>query len=69
MIFLREFNIAFSVLVSTAERQSSKIKIFGSKTLKLAVLLQLLILLDSLVVMIMSSAPIEQQIFGRTGLY
>ncbi len=44
-----------------------KIKIFGSKTLKLAVLLQLLILLDSLVVMVMSSAPIEQQIFGRTG--
>ena len=44
-----------------------KIKIFDSKTLKLAVLLQLLILLDSLIVMIMSSAPIEQQIFGRTG--
>ena len=46
---------------------SYKTRIFSSKTLKLAVVLQLLILLDSLVVMIMSSAPIEQQIFGRTG--
>ena len=46
---------------------SIKTRISSSKSFKLAVVLQLLILLDSFVVMIISSAPIEQQIFGRTG--
>ena len=46
---------------------SFKTRISISKSFKLAVVLQLLILLDSFVVMVMSSAPIEQQIFGRTG--
>ena len=46
---------------------SFKTRISISKSFKLAVVLQLLILLDSFIVMVMSSAPIEQQIFGRTG--
>lgn len=44
-----------------------KSRISSSKLLKLAAVLQLLILIDSLFVIIASSAPIEQQIFGRTG--
>ena len=46
---------------------SFKTRISISKSFKLAVVLQLLILLDSFIVMVMSSAPLEQQIFGRTG--
>ena len=41
--------------------------IFKSKYLKILGLLNLILLIQSLVVMILSSAPIEQQIFGRTG--
>jgi O-antigen ligase len=41
--------------------------ILKNRLLKLIMLLQLLILSQSLIVMIVSSAPLEQQIFGRTG--
>jgi len=41
--------------------------IFKSKLLKFFVFLNLMLLLQSLVVLTLSSAPIEQQIFGRTG--
>ena len=41
--------------------------ILKNRLLKLLMLLQLLILSPSLIVMIVSSAPLEQQIFGRTG--
>jgi len=41
--------------------------IFKSKLLKFFVFLNLMLLLQSLIVLTLSSAPIEQQIFGRTG--
>ena len=41
--------------------------IFKSKLLKFFVFLNLMFLLQSLIVLTLSSAPIEQQIFGRTG--
>ena len=41
--------------------------ILKNRLLKLIMILQLLILSQSLIVMIVSSAPLEQQIFGRTG--
>ena len=46
-----------------ANRQS----IFNSKILKIAVVSQCMILVHSLLALILSSAPLEQQIFGRTG--
>jgi O-antigen ligase len=46
---------------------SNRELIFASLPLKAAVLIQTLILIQSIIVMIMSSSPIEQQIFGRTG--
>jgi O-antigen ligase len=41
--------------------------ILKNRLLKFVMILQLLILSQSLIVMIISSAPLEQQIFGRTG--
>jgi len=41
--------------------------ILKNRLLKFIMILQLLILCQSLIVMIVSSAPLEQQIFGRTG--
>ena len=41
--------------------------IFKSKLLKFFVFINLMFLLQSLIVLTLSSAPIEQQIFGRTG--
>jgi O-antigen ligase len=46
-----------------ANRQS----ILNSKVLKIAVVSQSLLILHSLFVLIISTAPLEQQIFGRTG--
>ena len=41
--------------------------IMQNRLLKLVTILHFLIVLQSLIVMIVSSAPLEQQIFGRTG--
>ena len=58
------FCLSFFLLPILFANRSNLLK---DRFVKIALILQLMILAQSLIVVIMSSAPLEQQIFGRTG--
>ena len=58
------FCLSFFLLPILFANRSNLLK---ERFVKIALILQLMILFQSLIVLIISSAPLEQQIFGRTG--